>query len=266
MEKKIDKEGVAPSCPHCRNGLRKLTIPNWIFEKISPFFRKRRIRTFLDTFKPDKNTRILDVGGLPRFWLDVPIESQITLLNIHPLDEYQSSFMTRNQKSVVGDGTQLQYDDQEFDLVFSNSVIEHLGTAINQLAFANEARRVGKSYWIQTPAKEFVVEPHYLTLFLHWFSKPVQKRLLRHFSLWGLLGRPSEQTVDLFLAELRLMSYAEFKSLFPDGSVWVERMLGMPKSYTAIKMGDVKVSDAGVPSRERLLRERDVCTARFQVF
>jgi hypothetical protein len=234
--------------------------------RISPYFRKRRIRTFLETFRPDKNTRILDVGGLPRFWAGVPIESQITLLNIHPLDDYESSFMTPNQKSVVGDGTRLQYEDQEFDLVFSNSVIEHVGTAINQLAFANEARRVGKSYWIQTPAKEFIVEPHYFTLFLHWFSKPVQKRLLRYFSLWGLLGRPSEETLDFVLAELRLMRYAEFKSLFPDGSIAVERMLGMPKSYTAIRLAQVKVPVADVAAREIPLRERGVCTARFQVF
>jgi hypothetical protein len=206
-----------------------------ISAKISPIFRKRRIRRFLDTFKPDKDTRILDVGGLPRFWLDVPIPSQITLLNIHGLDDYEASFMTPNQKSVVGNGTQLPYDNHEFDIVFSNSVIEHVGTDRNQSLFAQEIRRVGKSYWVQTPAKEFFIEPHYFTLFLHWSSKPVQKRLLRNFSLWGLLGRPTEATLDFVLAELRLMKRSEMNALFPDAEIWVERCMGLPKSYTAIK-------------------------------
>jgi hypothetical protein len=101
----------------------------------------------MEVFKPDKHTRILEVGGLPRFWMEVPIPAQITLLNIHALDDYEASFMTPNQKSVIGDGTKLPYDDQEFDIVFSNSVIEHVGTERNQILFAQEAgvsaKRIG---------------------------------------------------------------------------------------------------------------------------
>jgi hypothetical protein len=217
--------------------------------KISPLFRRKRIRKFMELFKPDKETRILDVGGLPRFWQEVPIKSKITLLNVHPLDEHESSFMTPNQESVVGDGTALPYEDREFDIVFSNSVIEHVGTWEKQVAFAGEARRVGRSYWVQTPAREFIVEPHYFTLFLHWCSKPVQKKLLRNFSLWGLLGRPSEQTLDYVLAELRLTTGAEFRELFPDGDIWVERFLGLPKSYTAIKLATEPVRELKAVAR-----------------
>ena len=77
------------------------------------------------------------------------------------------------------------------------------------------------------------MEPHYFGPFVHWFPKPIQKRLLRNFTLWGLLGRPTEDILDAVLAELRLLSFREFQQLFPGGPIWVERVLGMPKSYTA---------------------------------
>src|SRR5690349_20469472 len=201
--------------------------------RISPYFRRRRFRKFLETFSPTRTMRILDVGGLPRAWLGVPIESEITILNITPLDDFEGSFLQPNHVAVMGDGTRLPYEDQSFDIVFSNSVIEHLGTWEKQQAFADEACRVGKCYWIQTPAKEFPLEPHYFGPFVHWFSKPVQKRLLRNFTLWGLLGRPSDETLDQVLAELRLLSGKEFRELFDGPQMWVERVLGLPKSYTA---------------------------------
>jgi hypothetical protein len=201
--------------------------------KISPHFRRRRFRKFLETFSPTRSMRILDVGGLPRAWQGVPIESEITILNITPLDDFEGSFLQPNHIAVLGDGTRLPYPEQSFDIVFSNSVIEHLGTWERQQAFAAEACRVGKRYWIQTPAKEFPLEPHYFGPFVHWFSKPMQKRLLRNFTLWGLLGRPTDETLDQVLAELRLLNFREFRLLFDGPQIWVERVLGLPKSYTA---------------------------------
>jgi Methyltransferase domain len=207
-----------------------------ISSRISPLFRPRRMRRFLRLFEPSRETRILDVGGLPICWQGVPCDAQITLLNLYALDDYDRSFMTSNQSTVVGDGTCLDYEDQSFDIVFSNSVIEHVGTMARQTQFAAEAKRVGKGHWIQTPAREFFLEPHYFGPFIHWFPRDVQRRLLRNFTLWGLLGRPTPEHISLVLAELRLLTRTEFRGLFPDCEVWIERFLGMPKSYTAYKL------------------------------
>src|SRR5262249_32902876 len=148
--------------------------------------------TFLRLFNPTRQTRILDVGGLPRFWEGTQIDSQITISNLEPLDDYEMSFLTSNQTFALADATKLPWDDSSFDIVFSNSVIEHLGTAEKQQAFASECARVGKSYWVQTPAREFPVEPHFLAPCIHWFQKPTQRRLVRWCSVWGWMARPRE--------------------------------------------------------------------------
>lgn len=215
-----------------------------VSSRLSPFFRRKRMRRFLEWFRPGKETRILDIGGLPRFWADVSIPAHITLLNLYPLDTYDRSFLAPGWEAVVGDGTQLDYADNEFDIVFSNSVIEHLGTLEKQTAFAREAQRVGKSYWVQTPAKEFFLEPHFITPVIHWFPKHVQKRLLRNFTLWGWLERPDEANIDSVLAELRLLNAKEFNRLFADSRVYTERVLGWPKSYTAYKLPEAATGPA----------------------
>jgi hypothetical protein len=243
-----------PLPAHLRRDGREITkagLVHPIFKvssKISPYFRRRRFQKFLRVVSPTPSMRILDVGGLPRAWHGVPIKSQITILNIHPLDDYEGSFLQENQLAVLGDGTQLQFADQSFDFVYSNSVIEHLSTWERQQAFAAEARRVGRGYWIQTPAREFPIEPHYFGPFLHWFSKPIQKRLLRNFTLWGLLGRPDEKLLDEVLAELRLLTYGEVRQLFPGSQIWVERLLGLPKSYTAYALPAMELSS--IPSTQ----------------
>src|SRR2546425_818767 len=143
-----------------------------IFRLVSPFFRRRRMKLFRQKMNPTEHTRILDVGGHPAFWEDSGVNSRIAILNLHLppwLDEYKSRY-----ELVTGNGTKLDYQDEEFNIVFSNSVIEHLANYEQQERFAKEVRRVGKNLWIQTPAKSFVFEPHLLTPFFHWFPKKTQ--------------------------------------------------------------------------------------------
>jgi hypothetical protein len=190
-------------------------------------FRRRRMRHFVDTLQPGAHTRILDVGGDYRTWghPDAPT-SRVTLANLLHYGPPASR--------VFADGCLLPFPDHAFDVVFSNSVIEHLGTHDAQQRFAAETRRVGRALWIQTPAKEFPIEPHWLGVGIHWLP-----RELRHWARWasghGLLGRPSRATVDAMVAELRLLSRREFSALYPDCEIWTERWCGLPKSYVAIR-------------------------------
>ena len=204
-----------------------------IYDTISPIFRRRRMAKFLRQFNLDKNTRILDVGGYPEFWAETNFEAPITTLNLHPVEVPPA--LQHRITATTGDGTRLPFNDGEFDIVFSNSVIEHLGSYEAQQHFAKEIRRVGKAYWVQTPAMEFPVEPHFLAPFIHWLPRGAQRRMARHFTGWGLITKPSKQTIENFLDEIRLLKYRQMKELFPDGQIMVEKLLLTRKSYTAYR-------------------------------
>jgi len=208
--------------------------PHAIFKRVSPRFRRRRIADFMRLFKPTAQTRILDVGGYPQFWVDSGIKSQITVLNVH--DVFVPESLRGQCRGIIGDGTALRFGDGEFDVVFSNSVIEHLGTWKRQQQFAKEVSRVGKSYYVQTPAYEFFIEPHYITPCIHWFSKPTQKRVMRNFTVWGWLSRPSREAVESTVEEIRLLRASEFQELFPHAKIVRERFAGLTKSYVAVSI------------------------------
>ena len=196
-------------------------------------FRRRRMRAFERRFGSREATTILDVGGTRFNWGLIDAKSRITLLNLSvppDVDELPPNFTC-----VVGSATRLEFEDGSFDVGFSNSVIEHLASWERQESFAREIRRVGRSLWVQTPARRFFVEPHLITPFVHYLPKRWQRRLLRNFTVWGWLARPSQEAVDRFLAETRLLDHEEMRRLFPDCEIRRERFLGFTKSYVAVR-------------------------------
>lgn len=186
----------------------------------------------MNIIRPKPDQSILDVGGTAFNWNLINYSGKVTLLNLTMPERTESP---QNYNFVVGDGTSLQYKDDEFDILFSNSVIEHVGTYEQQKKFADEACRVGKKIWIQTPAKSFFLEPHYITPFIHFLPKRLQKKMLRNFSVWGLIARPSQKNIDNIVEQTRLLGYDELKKLFPDCEILKEKFLFTTKAYIVLK-------------------------------
>ena len=139
---------------------------------ISTYFRTKRfafIKSLLDKLtKGDKKIKILDIGGTEDYWnsmgLNLGNNIEIVLLNLYKIEVKGPSFT-----SIEGDACNLEaFANKSFDLVFSNSVIEHLFSKQNQEKMANEVKRVGKNYYIQTPNKFFPIEPHWVLPFFQF--------------------------------------------------------------------------------------------------
>jgi hypothetical protein len=125
---------------------------------------------------------------------------------------------------------------QSYDIGFSNSVIEHVGSWERQLQFASEIRRVANALWVQTPAYECPIEPHYMTPFIHYLPRSLQKRILRWCTMWGWIERPNQEQIDALVETTRLLRKPEIQRLFPDCEIITEHLLWvMPKSYIAIR-------------------------------
>jgi hypothetical protein len=204
-----------------------------VYARLLPPFRRRRMRRFAREFRVSSRLRVVDVGGSPFNWSFAPEVPSLVLANLRAPGD--ASSLPDGVRYVIADGTRLAFADDAFDVAFSNSVIEHLGTPDRQAAFASELRRVARGLWVQTPARSFPFEPHLLAAFVHWLPRRWQRRLLRRFTLWGVLSRPSPEHVERFLAETRLLGRREMGLLFPDCEIRRERFLGLTKSYVAVR-------------------------------
>ena len=182
-----------------------------------------------------ESTRVLDMGGGAFFW-DLALSEglplpQVTVLNIRPAGDQSRRFLSW----IVADACASQLPDNSFDLVFSNSLVEHLSDFRTQKLFADEVRRLAPRYFVQTPDRLCPVEPHFVTPFIHWLPRELQRRLIRNFTLWGLSARPTQSYCDELTEEIALLSKREMKQLFPDAIVRSERFAGIPKSLIAVK-------------------------------
>ncbi len=203
-----------------------------IYRPFQRYFRTKRMRQFRPLFGLTAETRILDIGGYEFNWMLLGFSPCVTLLNLSvPRErERESSFAW-----IVADGKRLPFKDGAFELVYSNSVIEHLGGIENQRLFAAEVRRVGQSYYVQTPDKWFFIEPHLITPFIHWLPRRIQRLLLRNVTVWGWITRPTKQYCESFMNEVRLLKRSDLQRLFPDADIIHERFLGLSKSIMAVK-------------------------------
>ena len=94
---------------------------------------------------------------------------------------------------------------------------------------------MGGRLWVQTPAHEFFIEPHYVAPFVHWLPSRCEKTR-SWVTPWGWLVRPNKKQVADRLDEIRLIRYGEMKALFPDCEILRERFCGVfTKSYIAFR-------------------------------
>jgi hypothetical protein len=180
-----------------------------------------------------RDTRVLDIGGTPECWRLLPAPPRVVLLNM----PRAGAEMQGAELWVAGDGRALPFRDGAFDVVFSNSAIEHVGGWESQRRFAREAARVGRRYWIETPNRWFPVEQHLLTPFLHWLPRRWQRAIVPRWTVWAALARASEDRRQFylrhFLEDVRLLGPGEMRLLFPGARLIRERFCGIAKSLIA---------------------------------
>src|SRR5262249_41817791 len=169
-------------------------------------------------------------------------------------------------RSIEGDACRVEnLKDHSFDIVFSNSVIEHVGGADRQENFAREVRRLGHSYWVQTPSKWFPIEAH--TGMPFWFFYPATIRH-RFIERWHriLPGNPWYQMIE----QTTVLSRADLRRLFPEATIVVETLFGLPKSYIVYFLGQCSNARIHGPSDSSNRPYKGNCnadgTARPSVF
>ena len=145
---------------------------------------------------------------------------------------------------VQGDARDLsRFRDREFDVVFSNSVIEHVGDYADQRRMADEIRRIGKRYFLQTPNRHFPIEPHFLFPFFQFLPLCTQVWLVSHLSLgWHRKVIDRQEAVQM-VASIRLLTRREMQELFPEATLVEEKFGGLTKSFIVHAGWDCSTSE-----------------------
>jgi len=205
-------------------------------DSLASRMRRRRMQRFVRLLKlfPEP-VRILDVGGTAAFWqVNAPVfpkECEITVLNLEPL----SAEALPNVVSVVGDARRMtQFADKAFEVCFSNSTIEHVGTSADQQAMAQEVQRVSRAYFVQTPNRSFPLEPHFLFPFWQFLPLGTRVWLHRRFDLGWLAHQPDPHLARAEVVQIRLLTARELAGLFPGADIVREKLGPLTKSLVAV--------------------------------
>jgi hypothetical protein len=205
-------------------------------------YRRRRFAIFLELLeqvaaaKPaGAPIRVLDIGGVKGYWEGLQdlwghLPLDITIVNIGAEAAVDGRYRIEG-----GDACALPHPDQSFDLIHSNSVIEHVGTWAQMAAMAREVARLAPRYFVQTPNFWFPFEPHYRTLFFHWWPETVRARMLMRKARGFHTKKASLHEAMEDVQSVALLSAAQMAALFPDATIRRETVFGFTKSLIAVR-------------------------------
>ena len=176
--------------------------------------RERKLRLFLAACAPGPETSVLDLGvtdsgyggtyGTDNFLEAMyPWPERITGVGHTELERFTAAFP--RVRAVRADGRDLPFADGEFDLGFSNAVVEHVsGGRDGQRRFVHELCRVAHRVFVTTPNRFFPLEVHTLLPFVHWLPAVARERLIPFDDVLDPLGPAA--FASLFPYEVRVLN------------------------------------------------------------
>lgn len=185
---------------------------------------------------------LADLGGTVSFW-EMNLKHLESLDRIARIDIYNLSvesparhrFGNVEIEEKHGNATQLhEVADKQYDVAFSNSVIEHVGNLQQQRCFAREMRRIASGYMLQTPNRFFPLEPHFYVPFFPFIPLSFRTWMHRRFCLGWHVREPDELQARIDCDSVRLLTRRELSLLFADAEIHAERLGGLVKSFIVI--------------------------------
>lgn len=218
-----------------------------IASKISTRAREKRAATFRSLFDLTAETKILDLGAQAGDHIRLVLDGTPVRTENVCIADMDGAAIRRGHAALGYNGIQidesasLPFADNSFDIVFCSSVIEHVTAPkdevwaadagfrdrafARQRQFADEIRRIGRSFFVQTPNRTFIMESHLWLPFVNFFPRGLLVTTIRFTNrFWPFKSLP----------DFNLLDRCEMKELFPEAEIAVERKFGLVKSIMAI--------------------------------
>jgi hypothetical protein len=192
--------------------------------------RQRRKEEFARRFPDLADMRVLDLGGTAVSWRVSGLRAgSVTVVNLGESPDSGDSRMNviRGDACAGGFG--------KYDLVYSNSLMEHLGGHARRQQFVDVVQESAPSWWVQTPYRYFPVEPHWIFPGFQFLPFRLRVMVCQHWSTIHTPKIKDRAKATESVASVELISATEMRAYFPTSEIWFERLAGIPKSLVAVK-------------------------------
>jgi hypothetical protein len=225
--------------------------------RISHRSREAKLQDFLRLVAPREDETIVDVGVADREFSEndnylekhYAHRENIVAVAHAGLDHF--SLRYPEVRVVIADGRALPFADGEFDIAYSNAVIEHVGSYLSQLAFLRELDRVSGRGYLTTPNRHFPIEIHTRIPLLHmllpraWFHR-ILKSIGKGWAADDYMHLLSQRDLRRLLRDVGITEF----------SIVRNRFLGLTMTFSVAWTGTVH--RARTPSTWR--RDEDTAT------
>jgi len=223
-----------------------------IFNTLSQISRRRKLELLCSVFPLSPHIRVLDVGGE----LDAgkallienhPDRSMVTVVNLREQHVERVRSRYPEVRTQVADARKLPFSDNEFDLVFSNAVIEHVGSLNDQQQMASEVMRVGRNWFVTTPNRWFPFEFHLRLPMVSWLPAPM---MLRVANMWSY-DHVQRRYRSGIRQQIRLLTRSELEKMFPGSRVDSVRVTIWPETLVVVGGEALEGQGAWLPGAPR---------------
>ena len=168
--------------PPSETGDSGVRHPHVVMDLPSRQWKARKIEAVLGLDQIPGPIRMLEVGagggGISHYFGTHPTGR----FRVDAVDVVDNRLIDAGYEFTLVSDTHLPFDDESFDIVLSNHVIEHVGAKVQQQEHVAELRRVmrrgGRGY-LAVPNRWMPREPHYGLLFLSWLPHSWRSPYLR---------------------------------------------------------------------------------------
>jgi hypothetical protein len=196
--------------------------------------RSSRWEWFARTFTEIDSMTVIDLGGTAESWRRAPVRpASVHVINLEVEEAADIPAWVRIDKADACD-LPTYISNGNYDLVFSNSVIEHVGGHSQRQLFADTVHKLADRHWVQTPYRYFPIEPHWLFPGFQFLPLAARAAVSRHWPLSYSRASGREGSIREAMS-VELISRTEMGLYFPHSAISSERILGMTKSLVAIK-------------------------------
>jgi hypothetical protein len=196
--------------------------------------RARRAQWLSETFPDLAQMSVIDLGGRVDTWEQAPVRPKhVHVVNLEPLPSDVPTWAEVDH----GDACALpaHVANRRYDLVFSNSVIEHVGGHERRLRFAESVHKLADAHWVQTPYRFFPIEPHWVAPGMQFLPTSLRTTVAHR---WPLQHTPAKDRADAMETVLwtELIDKTQMRHYFPRSTIRAERIFGLTKSMIAYRL------------------------------